>query len=62
MAGEEVFGSKKRKADVSLGFEGKSHWPDKVNFSHPRIATRSSRANHGSCSLSDVVEEVSLEL
>jgi hypothetical protein len=62
MAGEEVFGSQKRKADVPLGFEGESHRPDKVNFSRPRIATRSSRANHGSCSLPDVVEEVSPEL
>jgi hypothetical protein len=62
MAGEEVFGSQKRKADVLLGFEGESHWPDKVNFSRSRIATRSSRANHASCSLPDVVEEVSPEL
>jgi hypothetical protein len=62
MAGEEVFGSQKRKADVPLGFEGESHWPDKVNFSRPRIATRSSRANHATCSLPDVVEEVSPEL
>jgi hypothetical protein len=62
MVGEEVFGSQKRKADVPLGFEGESHRPDKVNFSHPRIATRSSRANHSSCSLPDVVEEVSPEL
>jgi hypothetical protein len=62
MAGEEVFGSQKRKADVPLGFEGESHRPDKVNFSCPRIATMSSRANHTSCSLPDVVEEVSPEL
>jgi hypothetical protein len=62
MAGEEVFGSQKRKADVPLGFEGESHWPDKVNFSRPRIATRSSRANHASCSLPDEVEEVSPKL
>jgi hypothetical protein len=62
MAGEEVFGSQKRKADVPLGFEGESHQPNKVNFSRPRIATRSSRANHASCSLPDVVEEVSPEL
>jgi hypothetical protein len=62
MAGEEVFGSQKRKADVPLGFEGESHRPDKVNFSRPRIATRSSRANYASCSLPNVVEEVSPEL
>jgi hypothetical protein len=62
MAGKEVFGSQKRKTDVPLGFEGESHRPDKVNFSRPRIATRSSRANHASCSLLDVVEEFSPEL
>jgi hypothetical protein len=62
MVGEEVFGSQKRKADVPLGFEGKSHRPDKVNFSRLRIATRSSRANHASCTLPDVVEELSPEL
>jgi hypothetical protein len=62
MASKEVFGSQKQKADVPLGFEGKSYQPDKVNFSHPRIATKSSRANHASCNLPDVVEEVSLEL
>jgi hypothetical protein len=62
LAGEEVFGSQKRKANVPPGFEGESHWPDKVNFSRPWIATRSSRANHGSCSLSEVVEELSPEL
>jgi hypothetical protein len=62
MAGEEVFGSQKRKADVAFGFEGESHRPDKVNFSCPRIATRSSRAKHASCSLPDVMEELSPEL
>jgi hypothetical protein len=62
LAGQEVFGSQKRKADVPLDFEGESHRPDKVNFSHPQIATRSSRANHASCSLPDVVEELSPEL
>ena len=62
MAGEEVFGSQKRKADVPLGFEGESHRPDKVNFSCPRIQTRSSQAKHASCSLPDVVEELSPDL
>jgi hypothetical protein len=62
LVGEEVFGSQKLKADVPLGFESESHRPDKVNFSHPQIATRSSRANHASCSLLDVVEELSPEL
>ena len=62
MAGEEVFGSQKRKADVPLGFEGESYRPDKVNFSRPRIQTRSSRAKHGTCSLLDMVEELSPDL
>jgi hypothetical protein len=61
LAGKEVFGSQKRKADVPLGFEGESHRPDKVNFSRPRIATKSMRANHASCSFPDVVEELSPE-
>jgi hypothetical protein len=62
LAGKEVFGSQKRKADVRLGFEGESYRLNKVNFSHPRMATRSSRANHASCSVLDVVEELSPEL
>jgi hypothetical protein len=62
LAGEEVFGSQKQKADIPLGFEGESHRPDKVNFSRPRIATKSMRANHTSCSLPGVVEELSLDL
>jgi hypothetical protein len=61
LASEEVFGSQKRKADIPLGFEGKSHRPDKVNFSRPQIATKSMRANHANCSLPDVVEELSPE-
>jgi hypothetical protein len=62
LTGEEVFGSQKCKADVPLGFEGESHRPDKVNFSRPRIVTRSSRTNHASYSLPDIVEELSPEL
>ena len=62
MAGKEVFGFQKRKADVLLGFENESHLLDKINFSRPWIATTSSRANHASCSLPNVVEELSPEL
>ena len=62
MAGEEVFDSQKQKANVPLGFEGESYRPDKVNFSHPRIVTRSSQADHASCSLFDMVEELSPKL
>jgi hypothetical protein len=62
LAGEEVFGSQKWKADILLGFESESHWPDKLNFSCLQIATKFSRANHASCNLPDVVEELSPEL
>jgi hypothetical protein len=62
LVGEEVLGSQKRKADVPLDFEGELHRADKVNFSRPRIATRSSKANHANCSLPDVVEELSPKL
>jgi hypothetical protein len=44
MAREEVFGSTKRKSDLPLGAEEKSHRPDKVNFSHPRGSGRAVRA------------------
>jgi hypothetical protein len=60
--GKEVFGSQKHRANVPLGFEGESHRPDKINFSNPRIATRSAKANHTSCSLSDIVKELSPDL
>jgi hypothetical protein len=43
MAGEMVFGSTKRKSDLPLGAEEKSHRPDKVNFSHPRGSGRAVR-------------------
>jgi hypothetical protein len=62
LGGEEVFDSQKQKTDDLLGFEGESHQPDKVKFSHPRIATRFNRANHTNCSLSIVVEDLSPEL
>ena len=45
LEGEEVFGSQKRKADMPLGYEQDSHRPDKVNFSRPRVRTRSSVAS-----------------
>ena len=62
LVGEKVFGSQKQKAYIPLDFEGKSHQPDKMNFSCPQIATKSNRANHVSCSLSNMVEELSLKL
>jgi hypothetical protein len=60
--GEEVFGSQKRKADVPLGSEHESHRLDKVNFSHPRVRTRSSAAKEASCSLNIIPEELSPDL
>jgi len=41
LEGEEIFGNTKRKLDVPIGDEGDSQRPDKVNFSQPRIRTRS---------------------
>jgi hypothetical protein len=60
--GEEVFGSQKRKADIPLGSEHESHRPDKVNFSHPRVRTRSSAAKEAGCSLNIILEELSPDL
>jgi hypothetical protein len=60
--GEEVFGSQKHKVDISLGSEHESHKPDRVNFSHPRVRTRSTAAAGASCSLSDIPEEPSIDL
>jgi hypothetical protein len=60
--GEEVFGSQKRKADIPLGSEHESHRPDRVNFSRPRVRTRSSTAADASCSSSDIPEEPSTDL
>ena len=44
LAGAEVFGSQKRKADVPIGADEESHRPDKVEFSHPRGVGRNVRA------------------
>jgi hypothetical protein len=41
---EEVFGSTKRKLDLPIGSEGDSHRPDKLNYSQPRVQTRSTKA------------------
>ena len=43
LEGEETFGSTKRKLDVFIGDAGDSHRPDKINFSQPRMRTRSTR-------------------
>jgi hypothetical protein len=54
--------SKKGKADVPLGFKGESHRPDKINFFHSWIVTRFVRANHASCNLANMAEELSPNL
>jgi hypothetical protein len=45
LEGEEIFGSTKRKLDLPPGDDGDSHRPDKVNFSQPRVQTRSKTAH-----------------
>jgi hypothetical protein len=60
--GEEVFGSQKRKADIPLGSEHESHKTDRVNFSCPRVRTRSNAAASASCNLSDIPKEPSTDL
>ena len=41
LEGEETFGSTKRKLDVPIGDARDSHRLDKINFSQPRVRTRS---------------------
>ena len=43
LEGEEIFGSTKRRLDIPIGDAGDSHRPDKVNFSQPRVRTRSTK-------------------
>jgi hypothetical protein len=45
LEGEEIFGSTKRKLDLPPSDDGDSHRPDKVNFSQPRVQTRSRTAH-----------------
>jgi hypothetical protein len=45
LEGKEIFGSTKRKLDLLPGDDGDSHRPDKVNFSQPRVQTRSRTAH-----------------
>jgi len=41
LEGEKIFESTKRKLDVPIGDAGDSHRLNKVNFSQPRVRTRS---------------------
>ena len=59
LEGEEVFGSQERKADMPLGCEHDSHRPDKVNFSRPRVRTRSSVAGTTTVALAAIDEDIS---
>ena len=43
LEGEEIFGSMKRRLDISIGDSMDSHRPDKVNFSQPCVRTRSTK-------------------
>jgi hypothetical protein len=45
LEGKEIFGSTKQKLDLPPGNDGDSHRPDKVNFSQPRVQTRSKTAH-----------------
>jgi hypothetical protein len=45
LEGEEIFGSTKRKLDLPPGDDRNSHRDDKVNFSQPRVQTRSKTAH-----------------
>ena len=57
--GAEIFGSRKRKADVPLGAEEETHRPDTVNFSRPRMGRRVTRSR--AQNLSTIREEVEVE-
>ena len=43
LEGEEIFGSTKRRLDVPIGDAEDSHRTNKVNFSQPRVRTRSTK-------------------
>jgi hypothetical protein len=45
LEGKEIFGNTKRKLDLPPGDDGNSHRPDKVNFSEPRVQTKSGIAH-----------------
>ena len=59
LEGEEVFGSQRRKVDMALGCEYDSHRLDKVNFSLPRVQTRSRRTTIAKHGLHQILEEIS---
>ena len=60
--GEKVFGSQKRKADISFEFEHELHKPNWINFSSLQVKTMSTRVGGASCSLNNIPKELSLDL
>jgi len=59
--GEEIFGSRKRMADLPPGSEHDSHRPNKVNFSRPREGTRCNQATSSRLPLGTICEEPLLD-
>ena len=57
LEGTEVFGAQKRKYYIPIGADDKTHRPDTLNFSRPRVAQRTTRS-HAS-PLPIIVEESS---
>jgi hypothetical protein len=57
MEGEDGFGFQKRQPDMPHGDKKESHKPNWVNFTRPRVETRSSQAQIASCSLTNIQQE-----
>jgi hypothetical protein len=55
LEGKEIFGSTKQKLGLLLSDDGNSHRLDKVNFSQPRVQTRS-RTTHTKFAWASVVD------
>ena len=54
-----MFGLQRRKGDMALGCEYDSHRLDKVNFSLPRVQTRSKETTIATYDLHQILEEIS---
>lgn len=57
LEGTEVFGSQKRSPNTLIGADEKTHRPDTVNFSCPRVSQRTTRSH--TTSLPTIIEESS---
>jgi hypothetical protein len=62
LEGEEVFGFQRRKVDIPLGSEYKSHRRYLINYSCPQVRIRSTGALDAGCNLDGKPEENSLNL